>query len=302
MSIHTDMALRKTIAQYAAQRDRIVSMVQDAYRALRAADQQMQSASGDRFVNGLPYKVRPELSLEEATAAIDRQFWRACFNHTGLAKLMDAQARREFEASLERPDVPTFSEKTIRATFIATFQDAEMMLSRSLFNLWKDLDRTYYRTNGKPPSQLGRKVIINHMVEERFAMHSHPGLRINYRQSQFFNDIDRAFRQLDNNAPFSECALESAVNTALADYGTYEDEYFKMRGFKAGTLHLWFKRQDLLDAANRRVSEYTHEKALADARSAADGAEPKPTPDEILDAALKRAQQQARSRPGATAL
>ncbi|MBI9095289.1 MAG: DUF4942 domain-containing protein [Sphaerochaeta sp.] len=44
----------------------------------------------------------------------------------------------------------------------------------------------------------------------------------------------------------------TAINQAIREYRTEaETEYFRFKWFKAGTMHIWFKGEDLLKEFNR---------------------------------------------------
>lgn len=91
------------------------------------------------------------------------------------------------------------------------------------------------------------------------------GMKIRYELSARMNDIDRVFRIVagEEHHPRS---LETAVNAAWAKGEDYECDFYKIRGFQKGTVHIWFKRQDLLDKVNALISEYYQSNAIPDAR------------------------------------
>lgn len=75
--------------------------------------------------------------------------------------------------------------------------------------------------------------------------------QIRYGSEATINDIDRVFKVLDGQK-HQPRALELALNAAMKDGNLYEDECFKVRGFKNGNGHIEFKRADLLEKAHAR--------------------------------------------------
>ena len=83
-----------------------------------------------------------------------------------------------------------------------------------------------------------------------------------YRSEAKINDIDRVFKVLDGKSHIPR-SLEMGINGALIDKKIYEDDYYRIKGFKNGNMHIEFKRQDLLDKANLMIHKYYKGRALA---------------------------------------
>ena len=81
--------------------------------------------------------------------------------------------------------------------------------------------------------------------------------------SEKMNDIDRVMQTLDGNKHQPRSFETAARQTMGKEVNTYEDEYYKLKAFKNGNVHIWFKRLDLLEKLNKVISEYYNGQALA---------------------------------------
>ena len=76
------------------------------------------------------------------------------------------------------------------------------------------------------------------------------------------DDIDRVIKTVAGEQ-FHPRSLETAVNAAWAEGNLYEDDYYRIRGFKKGSMHIQFKRADLLEKVNDLIAEHYGSNALA---------------------------------------
>lgn len=259
MTLNKDMAIPATVADLIEARDQAVSKMLASRKLMEEAKKILETTGPYMF----PLECHFENSHDRALTALDRRMWLRSFDITGFRQLMDTKAVEEFNRDLDK-NTPEFNEGNIRATFLSLHQEAHGMFRRGIVNVFRFLSDGY-RTNSKEPFRIGDKVICDYMTTAW-----HGPLRVNYHNtaSNRLDDIDRVFKALDDQK-FTPRALEAAINAAWKDGDTlYEDEYFKIRGFKKGTMHIWFKRTDLLERVNELVAEEYGENKLAQ-RSAA---------------------------------
>jgi len=247
-----DLAIPPTLADYAAARERTVQAYHSALKTLALADRQFQTI----YSYGLPRNSYPRDSLEETVRAIDARLWRQAFDITGFGQLMDREAREQFERD-NQDNPPAFTVENVRSIFLSAAQDAEEMFNRGLVNVFRRLSRGH-RTNTNEAFKVNRRAIMVYMVRPAGR-----GLEICYGPAaDELNDLDRVFKTLDDEKHHPR-SLETALNAALRKGEVYEDTYYQFKGFKNGNLHVVFKRQDLLDQANRIIHDYHEGSALA---------------------------------------
>lgn len=95
-----------------------------------------------------------------------------------------------------------------------------------------------------------------------YAFDSNGLWNYNRNHRDTFQDIERAFLILDDRQPVPTYAgLVAAVssdrgNIWKAHQSFIETEFFRVRVFKNGNAHIWFKRDDLVEKVNKQLAEY----------------------------------------------
>ena len=177
-------------------------------------------------------------------------------------QIMDGEAKNAFQDSL-RNEPPEFTVDNIRSIFLTLHQDADAMFNRGIVNTFKRFS-TEHKTNTREPFKISKRCVLTYVFCKSWQ--GYPQVR--EYSNGMINDIDRVFRVLDGKK-HTERQLETAINGAMKAGITYEDEYFKVRGFKNGNGHIEFKRADLVDKVNDIIAEHYGSNALANGRAAA---------------------------------
>ena len=165
---------------------------------------------------------------------------------------MDAQARAEFNRSLlETP--PAFTVENVRSTLVSAASQVDLMFARGLYDLFCKRPR-HLRTNAREPFKLPPKIIWSMMIATDW-LRVDDGLRLRYDATHKLNDLDRVLSTLAGE-DFHPYTLATKINTAWQHSNVYEDAMLKVRGFRNGNLHVWIKRQDVIDKANRVIADY----------------------------------------------
>ncbi len=250
--VNQKLTLRKTLEEYAQARDEALIMVQRQFDG----QQRLVEHLADFGSSLSPHSIMIRSSFDAIRKELDRAFWRRAFELTNFRQLMDAEAKREFDRDLENQS-PEFTLDGVTETFLSLAQDADMMFRRGIVNVFTSLCGDY-QTNKKEPFRIGEKVIISHAIGDGWSN----SLRIGYNREQTINDIDRVFKVLAG-LKFKSRQLESDMNKAFMKGETYECEFYKAKAFKNGNLHLWIKKEDLLELANGLIAQHYGENKLA---------------------------------------
>lgn len=256
MSVHTEIAIPKNLKDYCATRDKVLAMINQAYQLLKAAEKDCNELAHHIF----PYEAYTREDFNTAKKSLDKRLWRVAFDKTGFLQIMDAEQKRKFDSDVEK-NTPEFTVDNIKSIFLSVAQDADMMFARGLVNVFLRLSK-HHVTNNKEPFKIGKKAITGYAFSPSWA----GGIQLNYHFNERINDIDRVFKSLDGKK-HNPRELETAINGAMKHGNIYEDEYFHIKGFKNGNMHIMFKRDDLLDKANKIIHDYYNGKGLAGERS-----------------------------------
>lgn len=236
-----------------------------------------------------------EESLSAYRRELDAAIWTRLVHETNFVKLMDAKERDTFERSM-REDVPEATAENIHATFERLTQDAELMFMRGIARCFTNLDPAF---KSHDCFKIGRRMIFTYAFDRWGHLQWNSSLRAT------LGDVERVFSQLDGNPTWGsvEMTLDRSRRGASGPMqSVVETQYFKLRGFMNGNLHLWIRPEckPLLDKVNRVLATYYGE-VLPDAADR--GADPAdfrvtgtavakdlafyPTPPEIVTLALE---------------
>jgi len=260
----TELIIPKTLIDYCTAREQVLVRMEEAHAIIDGCKEALEQLGPYLF----PGDYDRRFSISDFRTKLDQRLWHQAFDHTGFMQLMDREAKARFMDDVERAP-PPFTIENIRSTFLSVAQQADEMFARGLVNVFLRLsDR--HKTNTNEPFKVNRKAILTSMAEQDWRR---PTVHISYRSyaSEQLNDIDRVFKILDGKK-HTPRTLELACNAAFADESNpnrYSDDYYEIRGYRNGNLHITFKRQDLLDKANRIISDYYEGSALANGRKTA---------------------------------
>lgn len=185
------------------------------------------------------------------TQTIDRSNWRHLLDHCGFDALLDRQAREEFNDAL-REDPPAFTVENCAATFGEIYGNRREYFLRGIANTFMALDRRFRSHDG---FKIGARLIINNAM-------SGFGVWNNYDRRDTLHDVERIFCELDGRQvrkidhPESIVKMVSEIWNAGDLPQVAHGDYFRVRVFKNGNLHLWFERDDLLEQVNKLLAEF----------------------------------------------
>ncbi|WP_408626212.1 DUF4942 domain-containing protein [Dryocola clanedunensis] len=196
---------------------------------------------------------KEEIAMKVITCNLDRSIWHDLMKKSGMLSLMDAQARDQWNNSLENDDIPAVSEENILSTFKSLHSSKHEVFERGVINVFKSLSWDY-KTNS--PCKFGNKIIVNGLVD-----HSRWGFRLNWgRRRDQLADLERMLHLLDSKPIPDNC---NDVTVRLMDHinqqresQLYEDDYFAIRYFQKGTAHLMFKRPKLIERMNDIIAQH----------------------------------------------
>lgn len=217
------------------------------------------------FMTDQPHETRDRLSGKVTSidarahfsAVITKDIDRRCWDHMmvklGLDQLLDRQAREEFQTSL-KTDPPAFTVENCRATFGTIWAGRRDMYLRGIANVFMAMDR---RFRSHDAFAIGNRLII-----ERAMRSESWGGWDNFNRRDTLHDVERIFRELDGVGPIGvnqAGGIVHQVEQAKRAGGLpklVQGDYFRVRVFGNGNLHLWFERKDLLKQVNALLIEY----------------------------------------------
>lgn len=218
-----------------------------------------------------------ELFYRIAKRIIDTNVWSHIIQLTKLESLMDKEEREKLHKQLMTPPpkpnkdgeiiqdndvdwMPEISEENIAATIQGFMANSNLIFYRGIANVFSKLDRRFRSHDG---FKIGSRVIIYQMYDGGSYSYTRD------HESTIF-DIERTFLILDEKDPTARYASiiqtvrnerdamrkELRISWGAGFQSEHEGDFFKIRIFKNGNVHLWFKRKDLVQKINKMLGEY----------------------------------------------
>lgn len=180
--------------------------------------------------------------LSKYREELDRSLWRHLAETSGLYAIMDAQAKKEWDDSLDHK-VPECTLENIEATFETLSYQRKMIFNRGLVNCFKHLSKNYKTNNA---FRLDKKIIVAHAT-------SFYG-----RSDDHLFDAERVLYMLDGQKPPEyKDSIKGIINKARYNGDTdFETPYMRIKCFKNGNAHVWLLRDDLTQQCNRIIAAF----------------------------------------------
>lgn len=186
--------------------------------------------------------------------------WMSVFDQTGFHKWLDKKQKGDFIRDVQRDGNIPFTKENIRGTLENVFLQRGRLFEQSVANVFDMLTR-YFKGNTNHTE--GWKSNESYKVNEKLVFPYGCSYEGNgsfayfsaWSRMDVYNDIDRVLCVLDGK-DFDKClTVGNALQDAFRDYRSTgsnktESDYFEIRFFKKGTVHLKFKRRDLWAAFN----------------------------------------------------
>lgn len=186
---------------------------------------------------------------ETCRRRIDRAVWEHLIEDTKYASLMDAEAKKLFRSGLDNP--APVNEENCAATLASLYADAENMQNRGLVNIFTKLNFSDYKSNDC--FSIGKRIIMESVVEHRSYGWSWDHYR--YEKRDALIDLERTIDLLEGNqAKDPNDTLARHVEATGLSEQEYEDEIFKLRWYKKGTMHVYIKSPEIRAKLNRMIA------------------------------------------------
>jgi hypothetical protein len=213
-----------------------------------------------RIRAGIPvsgHSARRVDGMQAIRKIIDGSAWAYLMDESGLRSLMDAKARREWEAGLAAGEFPDLTAENVRTTFETLHGARADMFERGVIECFRKIS-WHYKTN--LPQRFGRRLVITFLTQWH-------GTHPNLDRANEVDDLLRIFHVLDGRPePDHRTGFYRQACAAITARTPVDNEYITVRLFKNGNGHLTFKRADLIDRMNAILAKH-HPGALPAPRS-----------------------------------
>lgn len=200
-----------------------------------------------------------------------RQAWTSVFQQMEFDRWLDSKQQEKFLRDVQRDSTIPFTAENIKNTLENVFMSRKRLFDESVASVFDELCSHAVENGSGPvmPDKLkgrrseGWKTNDSYKVNQRliFPYGVEMGYSGKLRQRGYGSsdsgtvcrDLDRILCVLDGR-PFQNCYTVGAAIENAAPGELVESEYFEIRGFKKGTLHLKFKRLELWELFNKTAA------------------------------------------------
>lgn len=184
---------------------------------------------------------------------MDREIWQKLMHDSGMISLMNSEQREKWEKSLYTEDMPEAILDNVLASFEHLHNSSNAIFEEGIVGLFRKLSWEYKTNN---PRKFGKKIIIESLVEC-----TPYGARLRNNAMSRLDDLTKAFCLLDKKPVpdfryGSGAAFHDHVNKHNFDGEIFETEYYKVKYFKKGSGHVYFKDESLVDKLNEIISRH----------------------------------------------
>jgi hypothetical protein len=234
----------------------VISLIDEIATKTKEASDLFKSITGYSFWE---WKITESEVIENKKLKKNarKDIWRYIIKKTNMEKLLNENRLKKLEEQIEKDDLPDITPENIFGMIKQFAENAQKYFDESIMDVFKTLNPTstwsQYATNDG--TTIGKKAILDHY----FGIDFYGNPQLKYHRKQRLQDIDNAFHMLDGKGTSKggdNPTLVQAIEIAQIENFDYcETEYFKCKWYKKGTLHIEFKRMDLVEKINNIVSE-----------------------------------------------
>lgn len=252
----TELLPYQTLGALVSAHDAVVAKAESGLKLLAEAHELHRATVGEyaslwdgQGLSRLYLEDGATRTIEDMRQSVQERFWSYTMDQTGLRMKMGKGARDRMDRMFRDHTTPPFTRENLLATLQGLAESVGDLVAEAVcesFNFLRPRHywRGEYKTNRK--DRVGEKVIVENAMCSAWSW----GLS---RQDEL-NDVDKAFHALDGKG-FPATGWGPMVTTLkeASGHGEFsaETDYFDLRWFKKGTLHIRFKRLDLLKEFNR---------------------------------------------------
>ena len=255
----TEITRRDTVTQLVENYEAAVADITQAYSLLHGAKDRLNDSfdmgqriySFDVLPHGYHYGISlSNDSLDEVMAQIKLDAWRVIMERLELRKLLSIVRREQLNKQLSDGNVlPDITIENVWGIFESAVSNVDRYMEEAVLEVFELLrpPSSQYKTNSE--FEIGKRVVLKWYVEPSYSKRG--GFNIRYSSEPQITALDNVFLRLDGKGIVSTFngPTYDAIKLAGRD-GVCETEYFKLRCYRNGNLHVKFKRLDLVQRLN----------------------------------------------------
>ena len=247
--MNTEIMKRETFAAIVAQVEKSKRDFCQAIDILETAKKELSLVLGDWRSSIIDHSISRDKCLDK----IKRNAWSYLIERSGVFEFCSIKQRDEINSQMnDEKNLPDFTLDNIQSWFESYALNVDKLFEDSIkevFDWLRPWKRDGYKTNNR--EIIGRKVIKNGIFDNAW----NGKMSLDYRQDKYIQALDNVFHLMDGKgvAKYPGNLATAIKEACMANNRSCETEYFTVKWYKKGTMHLEFKRMDLLDKVNAKA-------------------------------------------------
>lgn len=251
------LAHRLTIPELVDTWQRAERDVRSAFAMVARAEKSLDAAFTLDATFGLRVRERRNCQIDFNDAdgpllEMRRSIWSSLIDRLELRRMMSIKAWTELEKQLDGKEIPEITEESVRA-MVAQYNAAlPSMLEQAIVEVfdWLRPPGSHYKSNSE--LEIGKRVCLSGVLET-YMLDIAGKLRVGHWAQPRLTALENVFSALSGEGSITKTHYGELTDAIpAAGYPcSGETRFFKFRGFKNRSLHVEFKRLDLLEKFNR---------------------------------------------------
>lgn len=254
----TDIMKNISTIDMAEQYQRVRDNVSQAIELLAESKSILKTTFGDYRDSVLPtrftdYTLASPDCLQDVLDGITRNAWRGVVDKSEIRKILSEARHKELGELLDTGTLPEFTAENMIGFLENLRGNAGDYFKEAVCEVFDFLRprQSEYKTNTE--YEIGKKAILNYMIDySRYG--DSEFVSLNYRRDQEILALDNVFHMLDGKGSpkYPGDAITKIKESMSSSPRRWECEtpYFNFRWHKKGSLHVTFKRLDLVKKLN----------------------------------------------------
>jgi len=249
------LVTRPTAKAMAAAYETACRKIDNAFAEISEAKKLLKMAfvTPEQYVSSfIPYKF-DMWSADDIKKEMKKACWYRILSLLELPAFMPTAKKRKLEKQIEEGDVPEPSEVTILSFCKNIYDNLEHLFDEMAEETCQWLQPgawDEYKTNRASRFEISQKVIKDFVIDTSYGF-----VRLHGHGEENIQILDNVFHLLDGKgAAKAPNNAVTAIKQAIKEKKwECETQYFCFKWYKKGSLHIKFKRTDLLREFNKRV-------------------------------------------------
>ncbi|MFZ2657875.1 MAG: DUF4942 domain-containing protein [Victivallales bacterium] len=247
--MNTDIMKRETFTAIVGQVEKTQIDFCKAIDILENAQKELGLVLGEWRSHILDHSISKEKCLDK----IKGNAWSFLLQRSGVFELCSIKQRDEINSQMnDEKNLPEFTLENIQSWFESYAVNVDRLFEDSIkevFDWLKPWKYENYKTNNK--EIIGRKVIKTCMFENVWG----EKMSLVYHNDKYLQALDNVFHLMDGKgvAKYPSNLVTAIKEACRENIRNCETEYFIVKYYKKGTMHIEFKRMDLLDKINAKA-------------------------------------------------